>query len=134
MINDIIQAIADKLTELYPGTKIYVDDVPQDVITPSFLVTLVTQNYRKRIYGNSVTITFDLAYFSDKGIQDIKEDCRAVQQNLLRNFGLIGAFRAAGKSARTVDNVLHLTFNVQYAEIDLETKILMQKHQTNTNL
>lgn len=134
MINDIIQAIADKLAGLYPGTEIYDDDIQQNFDTPSFRIVLADQDYGKRISGNSSTTTFDIAYFSDKGVQEIKGDCRIVQENLLRNFDLIGTFRATRKSARTVDNVLHLTFDVRYSEIDIPEKIFMQKQQTNTNL
>jgi hypothetical protein len=76
----------------------------------------------------------DVAYFSDKGTQEIKGDCRTVQENLLRNFDTFGTFRATGKNARTVDNVLHLTFNVKYSEINITDETIMQKQQTNTNI
>lgn len=136
MINDIIQAIANKLTELYPGTgyEIYADDVPQDFSTPSFLITLAAHDYRKRIIGNGATATFDVAYFSDKGAPDIKGDCRAVQENLLRNFNLIDSFRTTEKNAQTIDNVLHMTFSVQYSEIELIEETKIQKQKTNTNI
>jgi hypothetical protein len=134
MINEIIQAIANKLADLYPEYEIYSDDVPQDFSTPSFLIVLADHDYSKRIYGNSGKAIMDVAYFSDKGTQEIKGDCRTVQENLLRNFDMIGAFRAIGKNARTVDNVLHLTFNVGYSEINITDETVMEKQQTNTNL
>ena len=134
MINEIIQAIADKLADLYPGYEIYADDIPQDFFTPSFLIVLADHDYGNKIYGNSGTVIMDVAYFSDKGSQEIKGDCRAVQENLLRYFDIIGDFRATGKNARTVDNVLHLTFNVKYSEINLTEEFAMQKQQTNTNI
>ncbi len=134
MINDIIQVIVDRLAELYPGQEIYTDDVPQDFSTPSFLIVLVSHDYGKRIYGNRGEAVFDVAYFSDKGTQEIKSDCRTVQENLMQQIDLIGSFRATGKSAQTVDNVLHLTFTVKYSEIDLPEGIKMQQQQTNTKL
>ncbi len=134
MIDEIIQAIANKLAELYPDYEIYDDDVPQDFSTPSFLIVLADHDYSKRIHGNSGTVIMDVAYFSDKGTQEIKSDCRMVQENLLRSFDAIGVFRATGKNARTVDNVLHLTFNVKYSEIKVTDETVMQKQQTNTNL
>ncbi len=134
MISDIVQAIADKLADLYPGYKIYTDDILQDFVVPSFLIILTAQDYRKRICGNDSTAAFDVAYYSDKGPQDIKGDCRAVQENLLQSFNLLRTFRATGKSAQVIDGVLHLKFTVRYSEIDLPDEILMRKKETNTNL
>ncbi len=134
MIDDIMQAIANKLAELYPEYEIRTDDVPQDFSTPSFLIVLADHDYSKRIYGNSGTAIMDVAYFSDKGTQEIKGDCRTVQENLLRNFDIIGTFRATDKNAHTVDNVLHLTFNVKYSEIKITDETVMKKQQTNTNI
>lgn len=134
MINEIIQAIANKLAELYPDHEIYADDVPQDFSTPSFLIVLADHDYSKRIIGNSGVAIMDVSYFSDKGSQEIKSDCRTVQENLLRNFDTFGNFRATGKNARTVDNVLHLIFNVKYSEIKITDETAMQKQQTKTKI
>ncbi len=134
MIDDIIQAIADKLAALYPGYEIYVDDAPEDFAVPSFLITLAAHGYSKRIYGNSSTATFDIAYFSGKGVREIKGDCRTVQENLLREIDMAGSFRAINKTARVTDNVLHVSLDVRYCEISFPEETSMQKQQTNTNL
>ena len=134
MINEITQAIVDKLAAIYPGHTIYTDDIPQKFKTPCFLVTLISHDYSKAIFGNNGTAIFDVTYFSDKKDQNIKSDYRTVDIYLMRQIDLIGDFRAIGKSTQTVDNVLHLTFTVRYSEIDLPDGIKMQQQQTNTNL
>jgi hypothetical protein len=134
MINEITQAIVDKLAMLYPGYTLYTDDVPQMFKTPSFLVSLISHDYAKSILGNNGTANFDVAYFSDKKDQDIKSDCRTKDINLMRNIDLIGDFRAIRKSTQIVDNVLHLTFTVKYSEIEIQEGIKMQQQQTNTSL
>ncbi|MDF2608874.1 MAG: hypothetical protein K0R92_348 [Lachnospiraceae bacterium] len=134
MINEITQAIVDKLAMLYPGYTLYTDDVPQKFKTPSFLVSLISHDYAKSILGNNGTANFDVAYFSDKKDQDIKSDCRTKDINLMRNIDLIGDFRAIRKSTQIVDNVLHLTFTVKYSEIEIQEGIKMQQQQTNTSL
>lgn len=135
MIADIKQVIADKLKELYTGCTIYVEDVPQDFETPSFMITLINQDYGKRL--NTVyksTLSFDVAYFSDKSNQDIKEDCYTVQMNLFRSFDLVGGYRIINKQAIIVDNVLHFTFDITVSEMLNESYAKMQKQRTNTNI
>ena len=136
MINDVKQAIVNKLLELYPTYTIYDEDVPQNFKTPSFLVTVIEQSYGKRIANKyNSTITFDVAYFSDKGKNEIKSDCQEVQVNLLRAFDLMGGFRAQSLQATIVDNVLHITFDVNYSEIKIGEEIpKMEAQTTNTSI
>ncbi len=135
MISEIKQAIVNKLLEMYPTYTIYDEDVPQNFKTPSFLLTLIEQNYGKRLDNKfTSTVSLDLAYFSDKEKSDIKSDCQAVQTNLLRAFDLLDTFRARNLQANITDNVLHITFNVNYSEIKIEEFAKMQTQTTNTNL
>ena len=135
MINDVKQAIVNKLLELYPTYTIYDEDVPQNFKTPSFLVTVIEQSYGKRLADKyNSTVSFDLAYFSDKGKNEVKSDCQEVQVNLLRAFDLVGTFRAQNLQATIVDNVLHITFDVNYSELKIEEFAKMQKQATNTNI
>lgn len=135
MISNIRQAIADQLKQLYPTSTIYVEDVPQNFREPSFLISLIKQDYGKRvnIKFNSL-LSFDVAYFSDKGMADIKEDCHEVQTNLFRAFDLIGGYRILNKQGTIVDHVLHVTFDVSVSEIKTESSIRMQRQHTNTNI
>lgn len=135
MISNVKQVIAAKLKQLYPRHTIYDEDVPQNFREPSFLITLTNQDYEKRLNTKFKSLlSFDLAYFSDKGKTDIKGDCQNVQINLFRNFDLVGGYRIKDKQATTVDNVLHFTFNVEVSEMLEENYAKMQKQQTNTNL
>ena len=136
MISDIKQAIAQKILELYPSATIYDEDIPQNFKTPSFLVTVIEQNYGKRLANKyNSTVSFDVAYFSDKGKNETKSDCQAVQVNLLRAFELVGTFRVQNLQATIVDNALHITFDVRYSEIKTGEEIpKMQDQATNTDI
>ncbi|XOQ44297.1 MAG: Phage protein [Clostridium sp.] len=135
MINDVKQAIVNKLLELYPTYTIYDEDVPQNFKKPSFLVTMIEQNYGKRLNNKyNSTIAFDVAYFSDKGKNEIKSDCQAVQVNLLRTLNTLDTFRVQNLQANITDNVLHITFDVSYSEIKTKEFSKMQKQTTNTNI
>jgi len=135
MINDVKQAIVNKLLELYPTYTIYDEDIPQNFKTPSFLVAVIEQSYGKRLDNKyNSTVSFDVAYFSDKGKNETKSDCQAVQVNLLRAFDLMGGFRAQSLQATIVDNVLHITFDVSYSELKIEEFAKMQTQTTNTNI
>lgn len=132
MIDEIKQVIAQKILEQYPSSTIYDEDIPQNFKTPSFLVTVIEQNYGKRLANKyNSTVSFDVAYFSNKGKNEIKSDCQAVQVNLLRAFDLMGGFRAQNLQATIVDNVLHITFNVNYSELKIEELAKMQTQTTN---
>jgi len=136
MISEIKQAIAQKILNLYPKATIYDEDIPQNFKTPSFLVTVIEQSYGKRLANKyNSTVSFDVAYFSDKGKNEIKSDCQAVQVNLLRDFDLVETFRTQNLQATIVDNVLHITFNVRYSEIKTGDEIpKMEAQTTNTGI
>ncbi len=135
MIADIRRAIANKLKELYPDYKRHVDDIPQNFKKPSFVIFSIDQDYSKRLAAKyRGRISFDIAYFSDKPIPEIKSDCLAVQEILLREFDTFGTFKAINKNARITDNVLHMTFDVNYSEMIFKPQVSMQTQTTNTNI
>ena len=135
MISEIKQAIEQKIHEQYPEATIYDEDIPQNFKTPSFLVTVIEQSYGKRLANKyNSTVSFDVAYFSDKGKNEVKSDCQAVQVDILRAFEFVGSFRIQNKQATIADNVLHITFNVNYSELKIEEFAKMQTQTTNTNL
>lgn len=137
MINDIKSAIVYKLRDAFPLiTKRYTDDnIPQNFAKPSFFVSVIDQEYDKRMNSKyKGLLSFDVAYFSDKGVTEIKSDCLAKQEVLLREFDLVGTYRIKNKNARTTDNVLHMTFDVKYSEMKVQTSVPMQTQTTNTSL
>lgn len=132
MITSVKQAIINKLLELYPGYTIYDEDVPQKFKTPSFLIIVIEQDYEKRIANKYRSLlSFDVAYFSDKGSTEVKEDCLNKQIKLFRAFDLIGGYRILNKQARITDNVLHFTFNVSYSEMEEQKETLVQTISAN---
>lgn len=135
MINNIKQAIVDKLLELYPGYTIYDEDVPQNFKKQSFLISLTDQDYSKRLNSKFKSlISFDVAYFSNKRVTEIKSDCQDMQMSLFRNFDLIGSYRVLNKQSNITDNVFHFTFDIVFSEIRDNKSDKMQKQQTNTNI
>lgn len=135
MISSVKQTIINKLSEMYPRHTIYDEDIPQNFETPSFYITLIDQDYSKRLNTKfKSSLSFDVAYFSDKEVTEVKEDCLIVQQALLRGFDIIDTYRVINKQVTTVDNVLHFTFGINYSEMIVETQIPMQTQTMNTNM
>lgn len=135
MLSDVKQAIVDKLAVLYPTFRIYDDNVPQNFKTPSFQIFIFDQDYNKRLNKKYKSlVSFDLAYFSDKKISEVRTDCLDVQENLLKELDLVGTYRILNKRARITDNVLHITFDVSYSEMIAETGTAMQSQTTTTNI
>ena len=131
MINDIKQCIVNALLKIYPGITIYDEDIPQNFKSPSFLITLMDHNYNKRIDNKfNGEVSFDISFFSSEEKTDIKNDCIRVQQDLFRNFDLIGTYRPISKNATIVDNVLHFIFNIKYSEIKNEEIYKIQNIRT----
>jgi hypothetical protein len=135
MISEMKQAIVNKLQELYPTYPIYMDDVPQSLTKPAFIIFLIEQEYKKRINSKYTgRIRFDVSYYSDKPTAETKLDSQTVQENLFREFDLMGTFRAINKKSEFVDNVLHFTFDIKYSEMKVEMEAQMKSQTTNTNI
>lgn len=137
MVSDIRTAILNKVQSVYPITSYtyYKDSVPQNFKKPSFFISIIDHNYGKRI-GNKYngTLSFDLAYFSNKGTESIVSDCIGIQEILLQSLDYAGTYKILSKNARITDNVLHITFDVNYSEIRTETSMPMQTQAINLSL
>ena len=130
MINKIKQVLALKLKSLYPNITIYDEDIPQNFKTPSFFITVIDQEYSKRLFNKyNSTLNLDIAYFSNKDKTEIKNDCLEVQQNLFRELDIVSSFRILDKQATITDNVLHLICTTKYSEIKQEEEIKMMKYE-----
>ncbi len=136
MINNVKQTIVNKLLELYQEYTIYDEDVPQNFKKQSFLISLTDHDYSKRLNNKFKSlISFDIAYFSNKKVTEIKSDCFDKQLILFRAFDLIESYRVLNKQATITDNVLHFTFDINYSEIkEEELSDKMQTQETNTNI
>ncbi len=138
MVDDVKQAIVDELNALFPaadGYAVYDDHVPQDITTPYFLILLTNQDYSKKLNTKyQSTLSFDLAYYSNKETTKIRTDCHSVQEVILRAFDLVGTYRVKNKKAYITDDVLHITFAITYSEMKEETTVCMQQAETTTNI
>jgi hypothetical protein len=134
MMNEVKQAIKDKLLELYPtGYTIYDEELPAEYSKPSFYLILTNQNYSRRMNNKYTSLlSFDLAYYSNS--DEIRTDCLRIQQSLLQAFNVVGAYRVLNRNAKITDKVLHITFDIRYSEVIQEEVIPMQQQQTNTIL
>lgn len=135
MTDDIIAAIETQLKTLCPT--VYRFYCPQNFKTPSFLISVTDQDYKRLLTGSfSGKLSLDVQYFSGAKSVDIKAiraDCVSMQETLLRGFNLVGSFRVLNKDARITDNVLHFTFDVKYSERVSNNDPLMQSMTQNTN-
>lgn len=137
MISDIRTAILLKVQEAYSTSMFtyYKDNVPQDFVKPSFFIDIIDIKYNKRINNRyKGKASFDLAYFSDKAISDIKSDCLVVEETLLRLLDYAGTYKVINKDARITDNVLHISFDVNYSEMTTEEPTKIQSVTINMNL
>lgn len=118
MVNEIKQAIADKLHELYPDAAIYDEDIPQGFKTPSFLIALIESSYQKAIDSKySASASFDVAYFP-AAQYEMKNECYEVSQHILRAFDVLNGYKITNKTSSVTDDVLHVKFTVKYREIE----------------
>lgn len=130
MINELYKAIAAGLKLIKPCT-IYREDVPQDFVTPCFMVTLYDQNPSRGINGrmkNSVRV--DVLYFPEDEV-DYQEECWTVGESLRREFQPVG-FKIKKRNMKITDKVLHFLFDVDYTEYQEKSDVKMQSMSQNT--
>lgn len=135
MTDDIITAIETRLKALHPSAMVYRHYQPQNFKTPSFLISVIDQDYGRLLRGAYTgKLSFDVQYFSGAKSVDIKAirtDCVSMQEMLLRGMNLVGRFRCINKNARITDNVLHFLFDIKYSERAVVMDPLMNS-MTNT--
>ena len=130
MINELYKAIAAGL-KLIKFCTIYREDVPQDFVTPCFMVTLYDQNPSRGINGrmkNSVRV--DVLYFPEDEV-DYQEECWTVGESLRREFQPTG-FKIKNRNMKITDKVLHFLFDVDYTEYQEKSDVKMQSMSQNT--
>ncbi len=134
MLENIKEAIINRLLELYPDYTVYDEDMPAEYQKPSFLINVKSQNYMNLLQGKFKNqINFDISYNSNVS-EAIKGDCLSVGQALLTGFDLISNCRINNKKAETIENLLHFTFDIQYSIRKEEVFTKMQKQKMNTNI
>ncbi len=134
MMHEVKQFIDDTLNELYPQRDIVDESVPQNFKEGTFLITFDNQEYEKLV-GNTFNckVLIDISYWTES--QDSpREECLAVQQDILRALAIKSIFRAKDLKANVVDEVLHITFSISYREAIQNEEVTMQQQQTNTSI
>lgn len=134
MVNRIKNAIADKLSELYPSSNIYDEFVSQGFKNGSFFIDVINQDYVHSLFkSGQSTVQFDISYFpkEDKRKNNEMEE---VKVNLLRAFNVLDGFRLTSKTSEIVDDVLHVQVKVNYREIKNESIIKIQRFDLNENM
>lgn len=133
MVDRIKNAIANKLSELYPKSTIYDELVSQGFKKGSFFIDVIDQDYRHSLFksGRS-TVQFDISYFpKDK---DKNNEMEEVKSNLLRALNVLDGFRLISKASNIVDDVLHVQLRAQYREIKTEQNVKIQQFDIKENL
>lgn len=125
MIDDIKTQIAKKLKEIYPGYKVYDEDIPQNFHKPSFLLELTDFSYEKRLSNVfNGDILFVVTLIVDEVDQNSK--CSMVMSELARQFDYVGDYRVLNREFTITDGVLKMVFSIKYSEMK-ETDIIYMK-------
>lgn len=131
MINDIRQAIAEKLLQLYPDYICYTEEVPQDINPPAFSIMVVEHEYAKQLNTRfKGRISFEVTYYPSNASTGLLSDCINVQEVLMRNFNSIGNLRVNNRKAQIKENKLHLVIEFIYIEVIAEEQEATMRSQT----
>lgn len=134
MVHDIKKVIADVLNTIFPEKTIYDESIPQNFEEGSFLINIGNQEYTKQIGDAFISkVLIDIAYFPISS-EAKKEECLNIQQELLRAFAIENKYRIAELASITVDDILHITFQITYREMKSTENVVMQQKEVNTSI
>lgn len=124
MIHKLYENIAAGLKNIKSCT-VYQEDVPQDFMRPSFLITLYSQRPAAGINGrlkNNVGV--DIQYFPEDTANGNAE-CWNTAETLKREL-VVKDFKLKKQNMEIADKVLHYKFEVSYREYLEEDNTQMQ--------
>ena len=137
MISNIIQAIADTINNDFNGVTIYQDNIPKGFKTPAFVIyTIDIESNRKINDCNESIISFDLCYFSDSNRIDKLYDMEKVRDYFMHMHTVsdgVDTFRLLNRQNKTVDDVVHYTFDIKYKDVVVGEINPMQNVKQNIN-
>ncbi len=111
---DIYQDIAKNLKKV-KDIDVYIEDIPQGVKMPLFLIHIYESKYSIGINKiQKVSLSLDVLYFP-KNKEELKKECLELIESLYHDFKL-DSFKISGRSSTIVDDVAHFTFNISYRE------------------
>ena len=114
MISKLYAGIATGLKAV-KNCKIYREDVPENFVRPSFMVTFYDQNPTRGINGRlKNSVKADVLYFPGDE-ENYQEECWDVNEDLTREFQ-VPEFKIKNRNSKITDKVLHFMFDVDYRE------------------
>lgn len=132
MITKLYTGIAAGLKSIKNCT-IYTEDVPQNFMQPSFLISFYDQNPSRGINGRlKNSINADISYFPEIE-NEANEECWQIGEDLIREF-CIKDFKIKNRNLKIVDQVLHFTFDVRYREYKNDDSSQMQDLTQKTGI
>lgn len=128
---EIQKVLKQRLTELFPKVTIYEEDLPEAYQKPSFHLQTITRQISQGLSGREKhEYSFDISYYSNIA-GGIKKDCLEVGTVLLKDFYLGNGYTLRNKKAQTIENILHVTFEIRFTLQKEETAGKMQSQETN---
>lgn len=128
MIAKLYKSIAFGLNAV-KDCRVYMEDVSQNFVQPSFLISFYDQNPSRGINGRlKNTVRVDIAYFPEFR-QEANRECWEVGQRLLQELEIDG-FKIKNRNLKITDKVLHYMFDVDYREyLATDTKTMQTLSQ-----
>lgn len=112
----IIDALIEKLHELFPEIKAYDVKMDRDVEPPMFGIDCYATRIIDRILPGGFFYACDFEILFFPGNDEPEEEIRRVQLKLMNALWLFGnGYRADNRNAKTINGVLHVFFSVTTA-------------------
>ncbi|MDO4301549.1 MAG: hypothetical protein Q4D26_09200 [Clostridia bacterium] len=90
MINTLIDAIANKIMELFEDVAVHTDKAPQDFVTSSFYIKCISHSDNILLFDNRrKAFTFDIVYFPAENSLTAQEEMNNVLAVLAENMHFI---------------------------------------------
>ena len=140
MINKLIEGISKKLYEVLGDIKIYVEEIPQNFVTPSFYIKCLTHSDNLMLFDTKKKITkFDILYFPAENNLNKEYEVNNVLAVLVDSLNIIEAegHKVKGFNITTekVDGVLHffVDYNIALVKPGEDIKMENLKERTDVN-
>lgn len=139
MINTLINAVANKITNLFNGIAVYTGKVPQNFITPSFYIKCINHSDNILLFDNRrKSTTLDIVYFPIENSLTAQEEMNNVLVALAENMHLVEVGNKVVKAYDTEtnrDEELHYIVNYKFIAFkgneDIKMEILKERTDVN---
>lgn len=125
MTYGVKEAIAKKLTELYPQIIVYDEKVSQ-LNEGGFFIYIKKHDYEKKSsnkYQSTVLVEIEYYPSTEKKMNEMEE----IKLGIFRDFDLVEGFRIQGKTANMTEDRLYINMTIKYEEVKNTEPILMQR-------